>query len=177
MHLIKKGEIYYFRRRVPLDLVFYFNKNRVSRSIKTSNKRTAITQIALLNTTLNRLFFEIRQKRTMGGSDECLSNYAREKLLKRLPATKNFARDRLIGSNYRKISELVEMYLKERKDAWVKQTYFLQAYALNLFVGIVGDKGLMNWREKIVGTSSIFLKNFRLVWFVSKTKAYKEYWI
>ena len=140
MHLIKQGNIYHFRRNIPSDLVSYFNKNRLVRSIKTSNKKTAITQVALLNTSINQLFFEIRQKRTMGGSDECLSNYAREKLLKRLPATKNFARDRLIGSNYQKISELVEMYLKERKDAWVKQTYFLQAYALNLFVGIVGDK-------------------------------------
>jgi len=140
MHLIKQGNIYHFRRNIPSDLVSYFNKNRLVRSIKTSNKKTAITQVALLNTSINQLFFEIRQKRTMGGSDECLSNYAREKLLKRLPATKNFARDRLIGSNCRKISELVEMYLKERKDAWVKQTYFLQAYALNLFVGIVGDK-------------------------------------
>lgn len=140
MHIRKRGETYHFTRRIPFDLAVYFNRNWVSRSIKTTNKRTAITQIALLNTTINRLFFEIRQKRLMGGSDECLSNYAREKLIKRLPATKSFARDRLIGSNFRKVSELIEMYLKERKDAWVKQTYFLQSYALNLFVRIVGDK-------------------------------------
>ena len=80
MHLRKQGETYRFTRRIPSDLVVYFNKNRVSRSIKTSNKRVAITQIALLNTAINRLFFEIRQKRTMGGADECLSNYARQKL-------------------------------------------------------------------------------------------------
>ena len=72
MHLIKQGNIYHFRRNIPSDLVSYFNKNRLVRSIKTSNKKTAITQVALLNTSINQLFFEIRQKRTMGGSDECL---------------------------------------------------------------------------------------------------------
>jgi len=38
------------------------------------------------------------QKRIMGGSDECLTNYARLQVIKRLPATKTFAKDRLIGS-------------------------------------------------------------------------------
>jgi len=61
MYLNKQGSLYHFRQRVPFDLKSYFNKSEIHRSIMTSNRRSAVTQIALLSTTLNRLFYEIRQ--------------------------------------------------------------------------------------------------------------------
>ena len=77
MYINKRGSSYHFRQKVPKDLKSYFNKYEIHRSIKSGNRRSAITQTALLTTALNRLFYELRQKRNMGGSDEWLTNYAR----------------------------------------------------------------------------------------------------
>lgn len=60
--LVMRGNQYYFQCRVPVDLYRYFPYKQIRKSLKTSNRKHAITRVKALTADLERLFFMARSK-------------------------------------------------------------------------------------------------------------------
>lgn len=58
--LILRGKQYYFQMRLPADVQEYFSCTHLKKSLKTTDKRQAVTKIRLLSTGIERAFFMIR---------------------------------------------------------------------------------------------------------------------
>ena len=66
-HLHRRKATYYFRRKVPLDLVETFGKKReVSFSLKTKERGEALRLLALADVEWNEKFDATRRKRGRG---------------------------------------------------------------------------------------------------------------
>ena len=61
-HLHRRGAVYYFRRKVPLDLVAALGKREVSHSLRTKERVEALRLIALADVEWNEKFDAARRK-------------------------------------------------------------------------------------------------------------------
>lgn len=59
-HIIRKGATYYYRRRVPSDLVAAYGKSEYVRSLRTTNKRTAEVMGRKVDVEIDELFHNLR---------------------------------------------------------------------------------------------------------------------
>src|SRR5476649_1401998 len=59
-HLIRKGSVYYFRRRVPADLVQAYGKSEHVRSLRTTDKREAERLVRRYDVEMDGLFETLR---------------------------------------------------------------------------------------------------------------------
>ncbi|WP_207000865.1 site-specific integrase [Trinickia mobilis] len=60
-HLVKRGSVYYFRRKIPLDLIAHYDgKKEVMRSLRTSDKREAEKLAREEGVRLDREFAQLR---------------------------------------------------------------------------------------------------------------------
>ena len=67
-HLSKRGSVYYFRRKIPLDLIAYYDgKKEVMQSLRTSDKREAEKLAREEGVRLDREFAQLRQ---LGNNDD-----------------------------------------------------------------------------------------------------------
>jgi hypothetical protein len=62
--LARRGAVYYFRAKIPVDLRFHFGRKReVMESLKTSNRREAEELVRVKSVELDQRFAELRQMR------------------------------------------------------------------------------------------------------------------
>ncbi|MBG6242956.1 MAG: hypothetical protein EKE20_14560 [Candidatus Symbiopectobacterium sp. Dall1.0] len=64
-HLFRRGLIYYFRRRIPADLVQACGKSEIVQSLKTSNRAEAVIRLRRLDVDLDMKFSEARATTTI----------------------------------------------------------------------------------------------------------------
>jgi len=59
-YLVQRGKQYYFQLRLPADVQKHFQCTQLKKSLKTINKRHAVTKIKVLSIGIERAFFMIR---------------------------------------------------------------------------------------------------------------------
>ncbi|KAG0163222.1 hypothetical protein DFQ30_000515, partial [Apophysomyces sp. BC1015] len=60
-HLSKRGSVYYFRRKIPLDLIARYNgKKEIMRSLRTSDRRDAERMAREVGVQIDREFAQLR---------------------------------------------------------------------------------------------------------------------
>jgi integrase len=67
-HLIRKGSVYYFRRRVPADLVQAYGKSEHVRSLRTTDKREAERLVRRYDVEMDSLFETLRSAAHAAGA-------------------------------------------------------------------------------------------------------------
>jgi len=68
-HLAKRGSRYYFRRKIPLDVLSHYKGREVMRSLRTSDRREAERQARAIGVELDREFEQLRAKLSPGGKE------------------------------------------------------------------------------------------------------------
>lgn len=58
--LVQRGNLYYFQCRVPADIKRFFPVTQIRKSLKTNDRKQAVTLVKLLTATTERLFFMAR---------------------------------------------------------------------------------------------------------------------
>lgn len=112
LHLLKRGEAWHFRRRVPLDLVPLLRRAHVIRSLHTTTFRQACRRAALLNAQLERIFAEARRAKALGevvDAEELISKLCDEYLERLLTEDREDRRTR---------SGLGEVTIQEQASAY-----------------------------------------------------------
>ena len=61
-YLVQRGNLYYFQCRVPTDMKHYFPGTQIRKSLKTDNRKQALTQVKILTAKTERLFFMARSQ-------------------------------------------------------------------------------------------------------------------
>jgi len=128
-HLVKRGDIFYFRLAIPKDLRHEFPHHEIKYSLKTSSLRAAKLLAAAYETESQSLFASLRSK-SIKLSTERL--YVMPTTEKRLESPKD--------SDSPLLSQVIEDYIAEKKPSWRARTEVEFTSALNLMLTTLGDQ-------------------------------------
>ena len=109
-HLIKRDRTYYFRIRIPKDLVHFFPIPEVRKSLKTSNLPAAKILYSSLEEKFQKSFALLRSGFATEEQIEAITGEL-------LPSTT----DRRSKTN-QKLSEHIELYISDRSVHWSAKT-------------------------------------------------------
>jgi len=128
-HLVKRGEIYYFRLAIPKDLRHEFPHNEIKRSLKTSSLRAAKLLAAAYEMECLSLFATLRAR-----------NISFSTPFDSLKPTNRIGHTSTQGSNAPLLSQFIEAYIAEKKPFWSERTQLGFTSAFKLILTIIGDK-------------------------------------
>jgi len=119
-HLTKRGRTYYFRLRIPNDLLSYFPVSEVRKSLKTSNLPAAKILYSTWEDKFQKSFALLRS----GFSTE----EQVEGILRELLPSSTVSRSKSNQS----LSELIELYIADRSVQWTSKTKaeFTQSFSI-----------------------------------------------
>lgn len=83
-HLAKRGSRYYFRRKIPLDLLAHYSGREVMRALGTSDKREAERLARILGVDLDREFERLRENHSSDGIELSTTPQSTESTLPKL---------------------------------------------------------------------------------------------
>lgn len=69
-NLVRRGSVYYFRARIPQDLIAHYKKQEVIRSLRTKDKTEAIAKLRLERLMLDQEFAHVRREQAIRASNE-----------------------------------------------------------------------------------------------------------
>jgi len=147
-HLTARAGRYHFRLRIPADLLHFFGRREIHRSLRASDKRQAVTMARTLRTTAECAFTSIRLRRMQGAVQEELVALARSFYADGLPVCRaSIVQRQAHGENRsgnapRTLREAANAYLTEREARWEPKTALMQRASLDLFLALIGDKPL-----------------------------------
>ena len=132
-YLFKRHGIYYFSRRVPLDIQDEYLTKRISFSLRTKNKRTASLNASRLASELDSYWSGIRIKRMI---KKHIHSYTKK------PVTT------LVGMN---LSEALEYYLRVKGQAKQELFHKVAMRNINYIINELGDRDLAEYSSSDAG--------------------------
>ena len=150
-YLTRRGSTFYFRLRVPCDLIPVFGRRELLRSLRTREETQATHMVQAIANQAETTFATLRHQILLGLDTDSLTTTARSFLETNLPChrvTRSPA-TRLTAlmipqahQDSQKISEVAQTYIQDRKGRWEAKTRMMQEAALRLFQEIIGDKAV-----------------------------------
>jgi integrase len=134
MYCFKRGAFWYFRTRVPSDLIGVVGKAEVLRSLKTQDGRTARGLAGNYRNLYQRTFHQLRFAQVAGmGPPELLGLFkSATELGQALPAA---------SKSYR-LSGLISDYVDDRQHSWAPKTLKINQSVFELLLLVIGDRPL-----------------------------------
>ena len=121
---------YYFRCRVPKDLLVWFKGQEISKALHTSDKKTARILIAEWTTKVARVFYILK------------STTVDEQFKKDLIRAEIYPRNTFTVGRSIRLSQLIAEYKRSHADAWNEKSTQENASSYCLIVDIIGDLAL-----------------------------------
>lgn len=122
------NERYYFRCRIPKDLLEWFKGREISKALHTSDKKQVRALIADWTTKVTKVFYILR----LTTVDEL---FKREIVRSEIyPSSKNLTAGKSI-----RLSQLITEYRRSHNDAWTDKTKKENASSYELILEIIGD--------------------------------------
>ena len=134
MFCVCRNGWFHFKLRIPCDLVEIVGRSVIQYPLRLRKKRDANKMALELRDRLTPQFQRLRIERLTGASDEQLRSLAHEIL----PIGKTF-RASVDNDTGMSLSELVEVYLRDRSQNVDGRTVLNMRYAYDLFAWIIGD--------------------------------------
>jgi integrase len=166
MNLLKRGNTYHFRIRIPSDLTPEFSRKEIQQSLKTDDKRTARSRALRLSRLLNDGFDQVRQaislKRSQYDVDELITN-----LLTSIGGTRRRTLSEESEETIIDMSNLIAAYLKEKKPSVEQRTFETMEYSFQLVIHFIGNINLnrlnrsvcRDYRDKLSGSPKYLLRD------------------
>lgn len=138
--LYQRGEGWYFRRRIPIDLKQYFppTLKLITRTLETNDKRLAKSACRQWTSKVENVFTFLRSS----APDEIKQAYLKSEIpepkkapvVHVAPSVPVTPVDKTL-----KLSELIEQYISHKSPHWALKTKQEIEYHLNLSVKLMGD--------------------------------------
>jgi integrase len=166
MNLLKRGDTYHFRIRIPSDLTTEFRRKELQQSLKTDDKRTARSRALRLSRTLNDGFDQVRQAIASKMPDELLDELIAE-ILTAIGGTRRRTPVNKPSETITELSGLIAVYLEEKRPAVEKRTLETMEYSFQLAIHFIGNIDLRrlnraicrDYRNKLTQSSKYLLRD------------------
>ncbi|WP_259781412.1 site-specific integrase [Aestuariispira ectoiniformans] len=150
-YCIRRGSTFYFRCRIPCDLIAVFGRREILRSLRTIDPIQANDLAKTISAQADKTFTTIRHQLLLGVDTEIIRTTARSFEDKHLPChrakrslSRHVAHSLLLEGHNSEggtlLSDASKTYVQDRQSGWEPKTKMMQEAALRLFLEIVGDK-------------------------------------
>jgi len=137
LYLMIRNGIFYYRRRIPIDLFNLYNKERITISLKTKSRRNAILKASKLTMELDAYWSSIR-------ITEISQSYI----------GKHSQNTNLSGIS---IIDALKYYLKHKGYKKSKAFYQSSTRSVDYFIGFIGEKDISTYSSQDVAKFRDFL--------------------
>lgn len=150
-YIFMRNGRYYLRFRVPCDLVVFFHRNEIQRSLGVSDGRVAGRISRSLRAMAEEAFANMRHQRALGASNQTITEVAYALCASQLPTRRRDAAACPNGGTLdandhaaSRLSDALSAFMRDRSGNWTTKTRQMHEFALQLLIRIIGDKPLIN---------------------------------
>ena len=126
-HLIKAGNRFYYRAKVPTDLTHLIPSKHITRSLRTDNLQDALTLLFTFECRVQSAFSVLR-------TGTLPHDLQQEIITSLAPKVKNRS-----VSHESKLSQVISLYTEEKKTGWTDKTTMEVNGIFKLLLGLIGD--------------------------------------